>query len=104
VGTLIAWQVVAISHIFPSFAFPSPASTWDSFLQTLHHGYQGSTLLADLLVSLERVSIAYLGAVVLGVVLGFSMTQSRAVFTVVDPYLQFLRPIPPLAYIPLFVV
>ena len=104
VGSLVAWQVVAVSHVFPSFAFPSPASTWDSFLQTLRHGYQGSTLLDDLMVSLERVSIAYVGAVVLGVVLGFSMTQSRAVFTVVDPYLQFLRPIPPLAYIPLLVV
>ncbi len=104
VGSLIAWQVVAVSHVFPSFAFPSPASTWDSFLQTLHHGYQGSTLLADLMVSLERVSIAYVGAVVIGVTLGFAMTQSRAVFTVIDPYLQFLRPIPPLAYIPLFVV
>ncbi len=103
-GSLAAWQLVALSHVFPSFAFPSPASTYDAFLQTLHHGYQGSTLLDDLSVSLERVSIAYVGAVVIGVVLGFSMTQSRAVFTVVDPFLQFLRPIPPLAYIPLFVV
>ncbi len=103
-GTIIAWQLVAASHVFPNFAFPSPASTYDSFLQTLHHGYQGSTLLQDLLVSLERVSVAYVGAVVIGVVLGVAMTQSRAVFTVVDPFLQFLRPIPPLAYIPLFVV
>ncbi len=103
-ASLVAWQAIAASHVFPSFTFPSPANTYDAFLQTLHHGYQGSTLLADLAISLERVSIAYVGAVVIGVVLGFAMTQSRVVFTVVDPYLQFLRPIPPLAYIPLFVV
>ncbi len=103
-ASLVAWQAIAASHAFPSFTFPSPANTWDAFLQTLHHGYQGSTLLADLGVSLQRVSIAYVGAVAIGVVLGFAMTQSRVVFTIVDPYLQFLRPIPPLAYIPLFVV
>lgn len=103
-GTLVAWQLVAWWQIFPSFAFPSPVSTYRAFIATSTHGYLGSTLLQDLLISLWRVSEAYAGAVVIGVALGVAMTQSRAVFTVIDPYLQFLRPIPPLAYIPLFVV
>ena len=103
-GTVVAWQLVAWGHVFPSFAFPSPASTYDSFLATINHGYLGSTLQQDLLISLWRVSEAYVGAVVIGVLIGIAMTQSRIVFTLVDPYLQFLRPIPPLAYIPLFIV
>ena len=103
-GTLAAWQLVAWWKVFPSFAFPSPASTYHAFIATATHGYLGSTLLQDLLISLWRVSEAYVGAGVIGVLLGIAMTQSRAVFTVIDPYLQFLRPIPPLAYIPLFVV
>ena len=103
-GTLLAWQIVASRHIFPSFAFPSPAVTYHAFVFTLTQGYLGSTLGQDLLVSLWRVTQAYAGAVVIGVVLGVLMTQSRVIFTLVDPFLQFLRPIPPLAYIPLFIV
>jgi NitT/TauT family transport system permease protein/taurine transport system permease protein len=103
-GTVVAWQLVAWGHVFPSFAFPSPASTYRSFLATINHGYLGSTLQQDLLISLWRVTEAYVGAVVIGVLIGIAMTQSRIFFTLVDPYLQFLRPIPPLAYIPLFIV
>jgi ABC-type nitrate/sulfonate/bicarbonate transport system permease component len=103
-GTLLAWQIVASRHIFPSFAFPSPGVTYHAFVVTLTQGYLGSTLGQDLVISLWRVTQAYVGAVVVGVVLGVLMTQSRAIFTLVDPFLQFLRPIPPLAYIPLFIV
>jgi ABC-type nitrate/sulfonate/bicarbonate transport system permease component len=37
-------------------------------------------------------------------VIGIVMSENRVIFAIVDPFLQFLRPIPPLAYVPLFVV
>ena len=103
-ATLLAWQLLAAAHIFPSFALPAPIDVYRAFTALITTGYLGSTLQQDLLVSLLRVSTAFVAGVLIGVALGVAMSLNRIVFAVIDPFLQFLRPIPPLAYVPLFVV
>ena len=103
-ATLLASQALASAHVFPTFALPAPSAVWQAFTTLTSSGYLGSTLQQDLVVSLVRVSTAFVAGVVIGVAIGVAMSQNRVVFAAIDPFLQFLRPIPPLAYVPLFVV
>jgi ABC-type nitrate/sulfonate/bicarbonate transport system permease component len=98
------WDVLAVSHVFPAVALPSPGNVWDAFVRTATKGYLGKTLGQDVAYSVVRVAIGFIGAVVLGVPIGLLMAESTIVHRIIDPFLQLGRPVPPLAYIPLFVV
>lgn len=98
------WWLLSALRAFPTFALPSPADVYHAFVTTTTTGYLSVTLQQDLLSSVLRVLVAFAGAVVAGTVVGVFMAENKLVFGLVDPFLQFLRPIPPLAFIPLFVV
>jgi NitT/TauT family transport system permease protein/taurine transport system permease protein len=104
VVALAIWEILAALTVFPKVALPSPASVWDSFTRVATVGYLNKTLGQDVLYSVVRVTVGFVGAVVLGVPIGLLMAENRVVHRVVDPFLQLGRPVPPLAYIPLFVV
>jgi ABC-type nitrate/sulfonate/bicarbonate transport system permease component len=61
-------------------------------------------LLTHILDSLYRVLMAVGAATLLGVPLGLAMGWSARFRSVVDPLLEFVRPIPPLAWIPLSIL
>lgn len=103
-GALVVWTLLSISHVFPAVALPTPLEVWHSFTLVLTEGYLNKTLTQDVLFSLFRVSVGFFGAVLLGVPIGLLMAESKLVDRVIDPFLQLGRPVPPLAYIPLFVV
>jgi NitT/TauT family transport system permease protein/taurine transport system permease protein len=103
-GTLIVWQIVSFLHVFPRIALPSPVMVWNAFVRLLLIGYGGHSLLGDIWVSSVRIGIGFAGAVFIGVPVGLMMARIKFVFRIIDPFLQFVRPVPPLAYIPLLVV
>lgn len=103
-GGVLVWQIVSSAQLFPPVALPSPHAVWTSFTFTWTNGYLGKTLGEDLLASLLRILVGFLGAVVLGVPIGLVMAEQPVVFRLIDPFMQLGRPVPPLAYIPLFVV
>jgi NitT/TauT family transport system permease protein/taurine transport system permease protein len=84
--TLAAWQLITQLRFFPVFALPSPAAVVHAFVLLFSQGYAGHNVLADIWVSTVRIVIGFASAIIL------------------DPYLQFIRPVPPLAYIPLLVI
>ncbi|APR94190.1 ABC transporter [Pandoraea thiooxydans] len=98
------WQIVSILHVFPPIALPSPTAVWRALVLLLSQGYGGRSLFEDMWISVVRIGIGFLGAVLLGVPIGLGMARNPLIFRVIDPFLQFVRPVPPLAYIPLLVV
>lgn len=56
------------------------------------------------LASLKRVAIGFGAATVLALPLGIAMGWWKFVYRQVDPIMEFLRPIPPLAWIPLSIL
>ncbi len=103
-GALVIWQLVAVAGVFPPFALPSPVAVWKAFVGILRQGYGGQSLSADIGISCFRILIGFVGAIVIGVPVGLLMSRNKVVFDIIDPLLQFVRPVPPLAYIPLLVV
>ncbi len=103
-ATLVAWQVVFILQVFPSVALPSPSEVAGGMVRLATVGYQEQTLWQDTMISCLRILVSFTAAVILGVPCALLMARSQLAFRIINPYLQFIRPIPPLAYIPLMVV
>ncbi len=67
-------------------------------------GFSDSTLLEHTMWSLYRVFSAFFLAVLTAVPIGISMGMNRISRGVFDPMIEFYRPIPPLAYLPLIII
>lgn len=97
------WSVLS-AHISPDL--PSPAQTWDESRLYVMEPWekrgemdQGIGLMTS--YSLLRVGKGFALALVLGTPLGFLLGSSPLFFRMFDPTIQILRPISPLAWLPL---
>jgi ABC-type nitrate/sulfonate/bicarbonate transport system permease component len=102
---LLLWQAAAMI-LNDQVALPSVAQTVQQFLHYLDHPYpaQGKPIWFDLYISLQRILIGFIIGVACGIALGAAMSASRVMRHLVDPVIEILRPLPPLAFIPLFIV
>lgn len=80
--------------------FPSPREVETGLATLLHHG----VLYHDILDSLRRVAIGYFAAVALGIPLGLLFGGYPALNQVVNPVVQLMRPISPIAWIPVAII
>lgn len=63
-----------------------------------------SVIVDDILATLRRVVIGFVGGTVLGISLGLLMAYNRAVFGFFNPLIEGLRPVPAIAMIPFFLM
>ena len=101
---LVLWFVVTTLKIIPELFLPSPAAVWQKFIEVSQQGFMKATLWQHLAESIGRVFSALIGAIVIGVPLGLWIGLNKWVRAVFDPLVELLRPIPPLAYLPLLVI
>jgi ABC-type nitrate/sulfonate/bicarbonate transport system permease component len=104
-GLLVAWQIAAMVLGDPVI-LPSVTETGHSFAHYLTHPYpsQSPPLWSDLVTSLRRILIGFVIGVAVGVGIGAAMFSNRTVRHLIDPVVEVIRPLPPLAFIPLFIV
>lgn len=88
----------------PEQILPSPAQVGSAGWDFLREGYSGFTAWQHIWASLSRLLKGLLWGVVIGVPIGLSMGLSSRGRGLFDPVVELLRPIPPLALIPLFIV
>jgi NitT/TauT family transport system permease protein/taurine transport system permease protein len=106
VGIVLAlWQVLtAVTGIVSPARFPTPAEVGAALRQIALDGYSNGRLHDHVLRSVLLVTMGFAVASLVGVALGLAMGASRAVEAFVNPIFLVLRPIPPLAWIPLAIV
>jgi NitT/TauT family transport system permease protein/taurine transport system permease protein len=102
---LLLWFVVttATGLVSPG-RFPSPADFWQSLSQIATRGYAGGALASHAFHSLRLVVLGFLVAIATGVPLGLWMGWSRRAEAAINPIFLVIRPIPPLAWIPLAIL
>ena len=105
IGLAVAWQIAA-TLIGDAVFLPSVTQTVHAFLHYWDRPYpsQGKPLWYNAVISLRRIVIGFAIGTVAGVTLGAAMSASRVVRHLVDPVIEVLRPLPPLAFIPLFII
>lgn len=97
---LIVWEVVARFSGWSPHIFPDPISVVSSLYELSADG----TLLRHTVASLYRVTAGFYVAIILGIPLGILLGRLHFARWLINPVIQFLRPISPLAWIPLAVL
>jgi NitT/TauT family transport system permease protein len=95
---LVAWHYAVLWTA--TRIFPSPLEVETGLAELLHKG----VLYRDIIDSLRRVAIGYFAAVALGIPLGLLFGWYPSVNQVVNPVVQILRPISPIAWIPVAII
>lgn len=114
---VIIWEILARKGFFSPQVLPSPSQVFARWVDYLipHDPYDGntSTFLAwlfsgelpqDTMASGYRVIGGFVIAAVFALTLGLLMGFSNFVYDFLNPLVQLLRPIPPIAYIPLAIL
>lgn len=102
IGIFVAvWIFLSAS---PDSMIPTLGETLARFIQIMQEPISKATLPIHVWVSLKRVLIAFFFAIVLGVTLGVFLGWSKIFHAVVNPVFEILRPIPPIAWIPLIIL
>jgi taurine transport system permease protein len=99
-----AWVAVTTTGLIRDLFLPSPADLWFGFSELMEEGYKGRTMAEHLGMSLLRVGAGFLTGALAGTVLGLAMGVSRRLDAAAAPFVEFLRPLPQLAYLVLLIV
>lgn len=83
---------------------PAPEAVWGRIQEIASEGYQNSTLWQHLGWSLFRVIAGFVAGALVGIPLGYAMGLSNWFRGWFDPIVEFMRPVPPLALIPLVII
>ncbi|MFK3606363.1 taurine ABC transporter permease [Pseudomonas sp. AP19] len=104
-GALLAiwWAVTATGLIEPLF-LPPPSAVLQKGWLLATTGYMDATLWQHLGASLSRIGLGLGFAVLTAVPVGIAIGANRIARGILDPLIEFYRPIPPLAYLPLIVI
>ncbi|AMK33481.1 taurine ABC transporter permease TauC [Pseudomonas mosselii] len=97
------WLVTAAGWIEPLF-LPSPADILAKGWTLLTQGYMDASLWQHLGASLGRIGLALVAATLTAIPVGLAIGYNRVARGILDPLIEFYRPIPPLAYLPLIVI
>lgn len=100
VGLLIIWEIAARSGLVNVYFLPSPSTIFKTFWNMLVSGLLGEHLLA----SIKRLISGFLITVVFAIPLGILVGKAKYFRHWVSPTLSFLQQIPPIAWIPIFIL
>ena len=91
------WEAVIRFSGWSEQVFPGPLLVLNAFIELVADG----TLFNHSVASLYRVTVGFYLAAILGIPLGILLGMHRVANSMVNPIVQFMRPISPLAWIPL---
>lgn len=97
---LSIWQVTVLSGRYEKWLMPSPLDVASGLNELITEGI----LTTHIMVSMYRFLVGYLTAVVSGIVLGLIFGWFSRLWSIVDPVVQVLRPISPIAWFPFIVL
>ena len=113
---LILWEAGSRFGLFSAVLLPSPTAVaikWWAYLLPLQSQEPNQSYLAwlfsgellhDAYSSLYRVIVGFIIGAALALPVGLLMGASNRIYQLLNPLMQILRPIPPIAYIPLAIL
>ena len=101
---LLAWTLLSHSSFVKPGYLPTPGSLWATFVELVRDGYQGQPLLEHIRASLVRTLSGFAAGVAVGIPLGLFSGYNARAGAMISPIMAFIRPIPPIAFIPMVVL
>jgi ABC-type nitrate/sulfonate/bicarbonate transport system permease component len=98
------WFATRAESGISALFLPPPEEVWEAFVRLLKRPYLGSSLAEHIGASLKVVIGGWLLAGVVGLPLGIAMGWWKKARWIAFPVFQLLRPVPPIAWIPLSIL
>ena len=96
---LVIWQIAA-QWLNQPWIFPPATRVFDQLVHPLRQHYASGSLLSNTFISLLRVLLGFLLAAVAGISLGVAMGSIRIIRNSLEPVVEVLRPLCPIAWLP----
>jgi taurine transport system permease protein len=103
-AVLALWQLSGTLRWIDPLLLPPPSEIAQTTVELLETGYRQVPLWQHFLVSVARALAAFAVAIATGIPIGLGMGMVPAFAAVLNPFVQFFRPVPKIALIPLAVV
>ncbi len=100
ISVIVLWQLLNLTGNLNPVILPAPIKVWNSFIALLVNG----TLIENLVISVSRVLKGYALAMILGLILGVFIGLFKHIRRLTDLLIQIIKPIPPIAWIPLVIL
>lgn len=101
---LVGWFVVTNAGWIKPLFLPTPQAVWGKFVLAATEGVSNATLAEHTMASLTRIFGAFFLSCLTAIPIGILMGTNRVVRGIFDPPIEFYRPLPPLAYLPLVII
>jgi taurine transport system permease protein len=98
------WYGLSSLNIVPPLILPSPVKVFTKLFDVIQNGYADNDLWTHIGTSLFRVFSSLAIATMFAVPLGILVSINDYIKSILDPFIEFYRPLPPLAYLPLVII
>lgn len=99
-----AWAGATYGGLVSDLLLPTPDELWSGAADLVVNGYKGYSLGAHIGLSLLRVGLGFGLGTLIGTLLGLAMGMSEVLDALAAPFIEFLRPLPQLAYLVLLII
>ena len=100
----VLWVLVSTSGWLPQGYLPTPREMGGELQTLFTAGYKGISIWQHIGISLFRTLTGFVLGIAVGIPLGLVTGYSRVGSAMVSPIMAFIRPIPPIAFIPMVVL
>jgi len=94
------WEAISRSGLINPFLFPAPSTVAVSLLEWAH----GGGLAFDIAMSVSRVVVGFAAGGAAGIIVGLATGRYTLLSSLLTPVFQILRPIPPVALVPVVIL
>jgi len=101
---LTLWWLITALGLVDTLFLPPPSAVWNRAWEVTTGGFGGASLWEHAWISIYRVFAAFFASCLTAIPIGLAMGMSRVFRGLFDPPIEFYRPIPPLAYLPLIII
>jgi taurine transport system permease protein len=99
-----AWIGVTAGGLVRDLFLPGPLDVGSGLMELIDDGYKGRPLLIHVGMSLYRVVAGFVTGALVGTLLGMGMGYVPRLNALAAPFIEFLRPLPQLAYLILLII
>ena len=102
---LLIWEIAVRTALINPKYLSAPSQVFQSFITKFYDPKpDGAILPVHFISSLYLALVGYFAAVIIGIPLGLVMGYSKVFYKLINPIFEIVRPIPPIAWIPLSVI
>jgi len=108
ISFIILWQFIVYLRIFPQYLLAGPAEVFNMLILST---FESTALKAGMrpwpehvIMSVIRAMTGFIVAAAVGIPLGILMGWYKSIEALIDPIFELIRPIPPIAWIPLAIL